>query len=614
MVSDNTKSGRAGTSPPTPRPYNTTMLTALAYRRGGGGGGCGVETLVVARPVIFRWNPLLAVIILLVILAACASNKPAVSHAPVRGGIWTDDLAEEPDSLIPNASASTYSDMVDQALYTPLFYGDTNGNLHPALATAIPTVANGGVSADLKTWTFHLRPGLKWSDGQPLDARDVDFSWRLWMNPQFTPASLAGINLISSTDIAPNNLSITFHLKQPYEPFLTAWTDGIHAPLPAHYFQKYATDPSAILTSMDDLDPPVASGPFMMSDSVPDSHFTVVRNPNFYLASKGYPYLDEVIFRVVPDPAQILKDMQTGSVDSSWSLNISQASAYRHLKKYQLTYNAKTTNFEALYFNFHNPILSHDMVVREAISLAINYQALIKTDRGGYALSTCIDHSPALHPGYQAKPLCPTYDPAGAEQLLAQDGWKMGKDHLLHKGKETLSFNFSTTTDAAWQLADAAQLQQDFQAIGIKLVMQNYPASTFYWPFLMSGNSSPASGAASGRYDIAEFQDSLTYDANDSTLFACNQMPPNGFNIDFYCNKQLDQLFQQEQQTASPTARQQIFDQEHQLYLTNYPFIVLYEPVDLAIHKTTTDNYDPAPEGAAETINIWQWWCNKGQC
>ena len=557
----------------------------------------------------------LTLLILLVLLAACASSsRPTVKNAPDRGGIWIDDLAEEPDSLIPNASASTYSDMVDQAIYTPLFYGDANGNLHPGLAAAIPTVANGGVSADLTTWTFHLRPGLKWSDGQPLDARDVDFTWRLWVNPQFTAASVAGIDLISSTDISADNLSITFHLKQPYEPFLAAWTDGIHAPLPAHYYQKYSSDPATILTSADNLDPPVASGPFMMSDSVPGSHYTVARNPHFYLASKGYPYLDEVIFRVVSNPAQILKDLQAGKVDSSWSLDIAQASAYRRLKGYKLTYNAKTTNFEALYFNFHNPILGRDLVVREAMSLAINYQALIKTDRGSYAVPLCTDQSPALNPGYQAKALCPTYDPTGAQQLLARDGWKLGKDGLRHKGNAVLSFDYSTTTDAAWQVEDETILQQDFQAIGIKLRIQNYPASTFYWPFLMSGNASPATGAVAGRYDIGEFEDSLTYDANDSLLLACNQMPPNGFNIDFYCNSQLDHLFQQEQQTSNQQARQQIFDQEHQLYLTYYPFIILYAPVDLAIHKTTANNYDPGPEGATETINIWQWWCNQGQC
>lgn len=556
----------------------------------------------------------LSVLLVVMALLAACGGPPRQTNTPARGGIWTDDLAGEPDSLIPNASASIYAGMVDQALYTPLFYGDSNGRLHPGLAAVIPTVANNGVSSDLTTWTFRLRPGLKWSDGQPLDARDVDFTWRLWMNSQFTPASTAGISMISSTDISPDNLSITFHLKQPYEPFLAAWTDGIFAPLPAHYYQKYRANPAAILTSPDNLDPPVVSGPFMMSASVPGSHYTVVRNPNFYLAKQGYPYLDEVVFNVGRDQNQILHDVQSGSVDSSWSLDITLANAYRGVKGYALSYNAKTTNFESLYFNFHNPILGHDTIVREAISLAINYHALMSISRGGYAVSLCTDHSPALNPGYQPKVLCPLYDPSGAQQLLAQDGWKLGTDGIMHRGKEMLSFNYSTTSDNPWQVEDGILLRDELQAIGIKLNIQNYPASTYYWPFLMSGSSSPATGASSGRYDIGEFENSLNYDANDAPLLACNQQPPNGFNIDFYCNTRLDQLFQQELQTANLSTRRQIFEQEHTIYLTDYPFITLYAPVDLAIHKATVNNYAPAPEGASETINIWQWWCNGGRC
>ena len=83
--------------------------------------------------------------------------------------------------------------MVDQALYLPLFYGDAQGVIHPGAATEIPTLQNGGISADAKTWTFHLRPHLVWSDGQPYDARDVDYTWKLWANPKFG-AYLAGLS------------------------------------------------------------------------------------------------------------------------------------------------------------------------------------------------------------------------------------------------------------------------------------------------------------------------------------------------------------------------------------------------------------------------------------
>ena len=156
---------------------------------------------------------------LLLVLGACgppsAGNTSSSSHGstPVKGGTWIDDLFEEPNSLIPNASSETFAGLVDQALYAPLFVGDTSGHITAGIATALPTIANAGISADAKTWRFHLRPNLKWSDGMPLDARDVDFSWRLWTNPRFPAASTLGFSLITSTEISPDNLTITFHLK-----------------------------------------------------------------------------------------------------------------------------------------------------------------------------------------------------------------------------------------------------------------------------------------------------------------------------------------------------------------------------------------------------------------
>src|SRR5437868_12074251 len=137
------------------------------------------------RPLLRDFSFLVGLLLLLSACGAPMPGNPRGGSNPVKGGTWIDDLFEEPSSLIPNASSETFSDMMDQAIYAPLFAGDTNGQLTPGIATVIPTVANGGISADLKTWTFHLRPNLKWSDGQPLDARDVDFSWKLWTNPKF---------------------------------------------------------------------------------------------------------------------------------------------------------------------------------------------------------------------------------------------------------------------------------------------------------------------------------------------------------------------------------------------------------------------------------------------
>jgi peptide/nickel transport system substrate-binding protein len=135
---------------------------------------------------------------------------------------------------------------------------------------------------------------------------------------------------------------------------------------------------------------------------------------------------------------------------------------------------------------------------------------------------------------------------------------------------------------------------------------QNYPASTFFGTFLTSGKA--------GTYDMAEFENSWTYDADDSSAFSCSQIPPGGFNVTFYCNHQLDSLFTQEESTADTNARQAIFNQIHQIYLTDYPFITLYSPVDIAMSKNVVHNYTPGPEGASETIGVWNWWCTNGQC
>jgi len=545
--------------------------------------------------------------VLIMILSACGAptqNNQTGSATPQKGGTWVDDLFEEPDSLIPNASSETFSDLVDNTIWAPLFSGDANGAITPGLVAQVPTLQNGGISADLKTWKFTLRSGLKWSDGQPEDARDVDFTWKLWMNPKFTPNSTVGYNLITSTDISPDNLTITFHLSQAFAPFLSIWTDGLNSPMPAHIFSSMA--PDKILTSAQNLAPTVSSGPFTLTESKAGTDYTVSRNPDYYQAAQGLPYLDKIVFRIVTDQNTILKDFQSGSANSSWFLDVTKTIAYQALSNYKLTNNPHASNFEAIYFNFKNKILGNNVEVRKAIAMAIDHQALIDTARRGEAVPLCTDHGQAYVPGYQADAPCPKFDPAGAIALLKGAGWVQGSDGIFAKNGQRLEFQYSTTAGNYWRADDELVMQSDMKAIGIQLDISNYPASTFFGTFLTSG--------IPGKYDIAEFENSYVYDADDASAFACNQIPPKGFNVTFYCNPDLDKLFAQEQATADPTARQQIFNQEHQIYLTEFPFVTLYSPTDIAMHKLTGHNYNPGPMGASETVGVWNWWCTNGTC
>jgi peptide/nickel transport system substrate-binding protein len=567
--------------------------------------------LLIGLVVVVIAGGILGSLSLLTRFGVLGTRNGATTLSVVRGGTWTDDFLSDAYSLLPQGVPGAAGKMVDQALYLPLFYGDAQGMIYPGAATEVPTVQNGGISADGTTWTFHLRPHLVWSDGQPYDARDVDYTWKLRANPKFV-GSLFGIDptLISSAGVSADHLMIVFHLTRANAPFLSLWVDGVQAPLPMHHFSRVA--PETILKSPENLNPQVVSGPFMMAESKPGDHYTVVRNPRYYRAPEGLPYLDKVVFRVVPQDA-LLKDAQTGTIDSAWFAQVNpQVQALERLTYYTIVTAPTSASFEALWFNFHNTVLASHLEVRQAMAMAIDQQALIKLALHGFALPLCTDHPSAVHPGYRPGAAC-LFNPAAANKLLDDNGWLKGPDGIRARGGQRLEFEYSTAGNAPWRLDVEAIVQRNLRAIGIQLDIQNYPTNRFFGPFLFGGQASPPTGAVAGRYDIAEWEWIFGYDPDDSSLLSCDQIPPNGGNTDFYCNPALDALYKQELATVDPGVRQQIFDQIHDIYLAQLPFIVLFSPTSIGMVRKGTHNYQISPmEGG--TPNIWEWWCDNGKC
>ncbi|HZO74139.1 MAG TPA: ABC transporter substrate-binding protein [Ktedonobacteraceae bacterium] len=218
-----------------------------------------------------------------------------------------------------------------------------------------------------------------------------------------------------------------------------------------------------------------------------------------------------------------------------------------------------------------------------AIAMAINYDKLITVARNGFATPLCTDHPASLVPGYQANAKCPKYDPAAANALLDQDGWVKGADGVRSKNGLRLDFKY-TTTFLAWREAGQTLVQQDLSAIGIKTTLVNQSSDTFFGTTLPQG--------VPGVYDIGEFENTYTYDADDALTLNCASIPSKandfgGQNYSFACDPNRDKLFDQEQATTDPVARQAIFNQLHDNYLATFPFITLYAPVNATIVKNT---------------------------
>ena len=259
-------------------------------------------------------------------------------------------------------------------------------------------------------------------------------------------------------------------------------------------------------------------------------------------------------------------------------------------------------------------MLASHLEVRQAIAIAIDYQALIEAEPQG-ANQQCTDHSSFYHPGFDPGDPCPIFDLAAANQLLDNNGWVRGPNGVRARGGQRLEFEYSLPIYSSNddRLNIEAIVQRDLHAVGIKLDIQNYP-EVAYFNWLFGGKPSPPTGALAGRYDIAEFAVNFSYDPDDSSLLGCGQIPPNGINITYYCNPKLDALYQQELATPDAGARQNIFEQIHSIYLTDFPIIVLFGSKDLYLVHTGTHNFQPEPTSAFETNNIWEWWCDNGKC
>ena len=546
--------------------------------------------------------------ILAMLLTACgAQGTPTqTGTTPVSGGTWIDDLPAAPSSLIPLRAASVYAVTMDQALYAPLIYSDEKGAFHAGLLTDIPSLSNGGISADYKTYKFTLRSGLKWSDGQPLDARDVDFTWKIDQNPKFSAQATAGFDQIEASEISADNLTITLHLKKPYAPFLAVWVDGGSGPLPRHTYEPL--DPASFATSPENHKPTVVSGPFMVQSSEAKKTYTLVKNPNYYRKAEGLPYLDKVVFNTGVSSDTILQQVKAGSVTSSWNLNPLSVPDYQKISNYQVV-NPLAGGFEGLFFNFKNDAVK-DVVVRKAIMEAIDRQALWQRIKSGIGSVLCIDVPSTIPSGYEANPACPKYDVTDAKKLLDDAGWKVGSDGVRAKNGVRLEIPLITNT-YDWREKSLEFIQSQLNQINVKTVIKQYESGDFFSTILPEGD--PA------KYGIAEFGFDLGFDPDDSAIAACNQIPTdanglNGENYSFYCNSKLDPLFDQELATPDANQRNAIFKQIHSILLQDLPYVGLFDSAHPAVAKKTTHNYMPGPMGAEEAVTIATWWCDGGKC
>ena len=230
-----------------------------------------------------------------------------------------------------------------------------------------PSTANGGqlgISTYLTTWTIHLRPVLKWSDGTPLTAADCAFSFNVFANPAY------GANGFPTTDPADpigfedatvvDNQTVVLKIKHPYAGMLVCSPTVLVRACQRRYSRRPIQQ--ILVRQPSTSSRPSQVVPSRSRNASAGDHITVVRNP-YYYQGPDKPYLDQITFKLLTGTDAGLSALKTSAVDTIWNLDFHQLASYRSIPGYTTFLDRYPSAYEALIFNLSDP-LTGDPAIR----------------------------------------------------------------------------------------------------------------------------------------------------------------------------------------------------------------------------------------------------------
>jgi peptide/nickel transport system substrate-binding protein len=500
---------------------------------------------------------------------------------PVRGGTATLDILTDFQAFNPVTNTNiTADEVMKQMLFTPLVRYDEELNVQPYLASSWEQTDT--------SVTFHLRGDLRWHDGPPVTARDVKFTFDLAKEP--ATASLLNSAYMALVDRATvlDSLTIHFHFAAPHA---QALEDFWWAPLPEHLLRDV---PPQEMAQARFIHQPVGSGPFRFDSWTPNQRLVFVANDAFPQELGGRPYLDRVVFRIIPEPTTMLTDLLSGDVDFiGYTLLPEQAAQLqgqrgvdlRHFPSREFTYvawNERRSQFA-------------DASVRRALTLAINRPQIIEALMHGFAVPA-VGMIPPWSPLYTELDPLP-YDPTQAKRLLAEAGWSDANgDGVVEKGGAPLRFTLSVNSSNQLHKDLAQVIQQALRSVGVATEIRTVEFQTLLKQY-------------KGRdYDAVISNWTLdTFKVDPTPLFSCAEARKAGSaNRTGFCDPALDELLDRGLRTTDPAAAKPIWAEYQQRIQAQQPLTFLYWSEDLTGLGPRLQ--DVVTDARSKIVNIDRWW------
>jgi len=534
---------------------------------------------------------------LLLALACGCTRVGTNSAAPGGGNPWTRHgllrivNLSEPDSLNPVIGNQQIESELAQLWGGMLFNWTDKDTLDPELATEVPTLQNGGISRDGKTIVYHLRRGVLWHDGAPFSADDVIFTWHAIMNKKNNVPSTVGYDLITAIDKRDDH-TIAVHLKAPYAPFVETFLAPSGTPypvLPAHLLARYDNINQVAYNSQ-----PVGTGPFTIERWQRGNKIVFHANPHYW---RGAPKLREVWYTPVPNENTIVTQLQSHDADLEYRATANNYPQLKDIPGY-VTRLTPFTLYAQMGLNVRSPQLA-DVAVRRALWTAIDVPGLIRDVTHGVDLPGYTDQ-PSFLWAYNPNAAHYPYDPAKARAELDAAGWKTGPDGIRAKNGVRLSLVIANVAGSATGNAVSVLTQRYWHDVGVEAVVKNYTSSLFFSSYGAGGI------LQTGKFDVAFFSWANGTDPDDSTLWMCDQMPPNGQNIYHYCNHALDAAERVALTSYDQAARKKAYDAIQGYLASDVPAIVMWYERRISVANADLKNYRPA-HAVSSFWNCYEW-------
>jgi len=534
---------------------------------------------------------------LAIALSACTkvdTGQPAASgarHPWTRPGVLRFASLNDPDTLSPMVGAFQVDVDISMFWAGYLFNYDDKNETVPELATALPTLANGGISRDGRTITYHLRKGVTWQDGAPFGADDVKFSWQAVMNPNNDVPSRTGYDVVASID-TPDQQTAVVHLKRAFAPFVNQFFTMGSTPIPVY--------PKHLLAKYPDINripynsKPVGTGPFIVQEWHRGQTIRMIANPHYW---RGAPTLKEVQYRSIPDENTLTTSMKTHEIDLWYSAS---AANYAAASKIPGTHVLLTpfTQYSMIGFNNERPILS-ELAVRRALVLATDRKRMIDTVTYGVQILNESDQ-PAFSWAYDSaiKPI--PFDLARARATLDGAGWRVGADGIRVKNGRRLHVTVATTTGNAVGARVAVLQQSAWKNIGVELEVKQYASALMFAAYGAGGI------LQTGKFDIGFFSWENGVDPDDSTLFMCNQIPPNGYNQVRFCDHELDAQERIALNSNDRAVRKKAYARIQEILVDQVPQFTMWFARRFDIVSDDVKGYRPA-RAVSTFWNTWEY-------